>query len=310
MTIHQICYNNVGEFMRDYVIIGHAYNKTVRIYTATSTELVSHAQYIHKTWPTASAALGRFLTASAMMGLMYKDDERLTLRIKGDGPIGSMTVEANGQGEVRADISNPNVYFTYEQGPKKGKLNVSKAVGQGFLYVTKDLNMKEYYTSTSELVSGEIAEDFTYYFTTSEQTNSSVGLGVLVNPDQSIETSGGYIIQLMPGVTEQTIQTLETMIQSLKPVTTLLQEGHTPETLFDLLSNHEGVILKKSPISYHCPCSYDGFLNSLSSLSASALEPLAYEDHGAEITCHFCKKTYHVSEHDILEIIEKKKLAL
>jgi molecular chaperone Hsp33 len=300
----------VGDFMKDYVMIGHAYNKTVRIYTALSTTLVNQAQHIHQSFPTASAAMGRFLTVSAMMGLMYKDEERLTLRIKGDGPIGSMTVEANGKGEVRLDISNPNVYFVYEEGPKKGKLNVAKGVGNGFLYVTKDLNMKEYYTSTSELISGEIAEDFTYYFTTSEQTNSSVGLGVLVNPDYSIEASGGYIIQLMPGVTEETISKLESLISTLKPVTTLIKEGHTPETIFDLLSSSEGTILKKTEIKYFCPCSYDGFMRSLNSLSIDALEPLAYEDHGAEITCHFCHKTYHIVEDDLITLIEKKKLAL
>ncbi len=296
--------------MKDYVVIGQAYNKTVRIYTALSTELVNQAQSIHQSWPTASAAAGRFLTASAMMGLMYKDDERLTLRIKGDGPIGSMTVEANGQGDVRIDILNPAVYFTYEDGPKKGKLNVSKAIGKGFLFVTKDLNMKDYYTSSSELISGEIAEDFTYYFTTSEQTNSSVGLGVLVNPDQSIEVSGGYIIQLMPGVEEQTISQLESIISNLHAVTDLYQHGHTPETLFELLSNQTGQILKKAPIQYVCPCSYDRFLNSLSSLSVEALTPLVEEDHGAEITCHFCHKTYHIQEEDISLLIEKKKLAL
>lgn len=296
--------------MKDYVVIGHAYNKTVRIYTALSTELVNQAQSIHQSWPTASAAAGRFLTASAMMGLMYKDDERLTLRIKGDGPIGTMTVEANGQGDVRIDIFNPSVYFTYEDGPKKGKLNVSKAIGKGFLFVTKDLNMKDYYTSSSELISGEIAEDFTYYFTTSEQTNSSVGLGVLVNPDQSIEISGGYIIQLMPGVEEKTILQLESIISNLHAVTDLYQNGHTPETLFDLLSNQTGQILKKAPIQYVCPCGYERFLTSLSSLSIEALTPLVEEDHGAEITCHFCHKTYHIKEDDISILIEKKKLAL
>jgi len=292
--------------MEDYVLIGHAYNKTVRIYTALTTKTVETAHVLHQTWPTASAALGRFLTASAMMGLMYKDNERLTLRIKGDGPIGSMTVEANGLGEVRADISNPEVYMTYHDGPKKGKLAVGKAVGEGFLFVTKDLLMKEYYTSSSTLQTGEIADDFTYYFTTSEQTNSSVGLGVLVNPDQSIQTSGGYILQLMPGVTEETIAEIETMISNLKPITTLYEAGETPETLFERLSKNTGVILDKRPIQYKCPCSYEGFLTSLSTLSDEALKPLADEDHGAHITCHFCKKEYNISESDIRLLIEKK----
>jgi len=292
--------------MEDYVLIGHAYNKTVRIYTALTTKTVETSRILHQTWPTASAALGRFLTVSAMMGHMYKDNERLTLRIKGDGPIGSMTVEANGLGEVRADITNPEVYMTYHDGPKKGKLAVGKAVGEGFLFVTKDLLMKDYYTSSSALQTGEIADDFTYYFTTSEQTNSSVGLGVLVNPDQSIQTSGGYILQLMPGVTEETITEIENIISNLEPITTLYESGETPETLLDRLSNHTGVILEKKPISYTCPCSYEGFLTSLSSLSKESLIPLVEEDHGAHIKCHFCKKEYDITEDDIRFIIEKK----
>ncbi len=292
--------------MEDYVLIGHAYNKTVRIYTALTTKTVETARILHQTWPTASAALGRFLTVSAMMGLMYKDNERLTLRIKGDGPIGSMTVEANGLGEVRADITNPEVYMTYHDGPKKGKLAVGKAVGEGFLFITKDLLMKDYYTSSSALQTGEIADDFTYYFTTSEQTNSSVGLGVLVNPDQSIQTSGGYILQLMPGVTEETITEIENIISNLEPITTLYESGETPETLLDRLSNHTGIILEKKPISYTCPCSYEGFLTSLSSLSKESLIPLVEEDHGAHIKCHFCKKEYDITEDDIRFIIEKK----
>lgn len=292
--------------MKDYVVIGHAFNNTVRIYTSVTTELVSEAQKIHQMWPTASAALGRFLTVSGMMGLMYKDDERITLRIKGDGPIGSMTVEASGSGLLRADILNPHVYVTYEDGPKKGKLNVSKAVGNGFLFVTKDLHLKDYYTSTSELVSGEIADDFTYYYTTSEQTHSSVGLGVLVNPDQSIQASGGYIVQLMPGVSEETITALESIVSNVTSITELLTEGHTPESLFNMLSLNEGVILNKVPLTYACPCSYQGFLNSLSALSKEALMPLAFEDHGAEITCHFCKKTYFITESDLTDLIEKK----
>lgn len=292
--------------MEDYVLIGHAYNKTVRIYTALTTKTVETARILHQTWPTASAALGRFLTVSAMMGLMYKDNERLTLRIKGDGPIGSMTVEANGLGEVRADIANPEVYMTYHDGPRKGKLAVGKAVGEGFLFVTKDLLMKDYYTSSSALQTGEIADDFTYHFTTSEQTNSSVGLGVLVNPDQSIQTSGGYILQLMPGVTEETITEIENIISNLEPITTLYESGETPETLLDRLSNHTGVILEKKPISYTCPCSYEGFLTSLSSLSKESLIPLVEEDHGAHIKCHFCKKEYDITEDDIRFILEKK----
>lgn len=292
--------------MKDYAIIGQAYNKTVRIYAATTKELVQEAQTIHHTWPTASAALGRLLTASVMMGLMYKDGERITLRIQGDGPIKYMIAEANGRGQVRGDIGNPEVYLRYETGPKAGKLNVSQAVGNGFLYITKDLLMKNYYTSSSELVSGEIADDFTYYFTKSEQTNSSVGLGVLVNPDTTIQSSGGYILQLMPGATEETIASLERVINNLPSMTSHFNEGKTPEDLFERLSDGSGEILKKIDLSYYCPCSYEGFLNSLNALSAESLAPLAYEDHGAHIKCHFCHKEYDITENDLIELIKNK----
>ena len=292
--------------MKDYAIIGHAYNKTVRIYAATTKQLVQEAQSIHHSWPTASAALGRLLTAGALMGLMYKDGERITLRIQGDGPIKYMIAEANGSGQVRADIGNPEVYIKYESGPKAGKLNVSQAVGNGFLYVTKDLLMKHYYTSSSELVSGEIAEDFTYYFTKSEQTNSSVGLGVLVNPDTTIQSSGGYILQLMPGASEETVATLENLILNLPSMTSHFNAGKTPEDLFEMLSDASGEILKKVDIEYHCPCSYEGFLNSLNALSVETLTPLVEEDHGAHIKCHFCHKEYHISEHDLIALIKEK----
>lgn len=306
MKFLQLCYNINGDKMKDYAIIGHAYHKTVRIYAATTKQLVQEAQSIHQSWPTASAALGRLLTAGAMMGLMYKDGERITLRIQGDGPIKYMIAEANGRGQVRADIGNPEVYIKYETGPKAGKLNVSQAVGNGFLYITKDLLMKNYYTSSSELVSGEIAEDFTYYFTKSEQTNSSVGLGVLVNPDTTIQSSGGYILQLMPGASEETVDSLEKIIQGLPSMTSHFNAGKTPEDLFEMLSDDTGEILKKINLEYHCPCSYEGFLNSLNALSVETLTPLVEEDHGAHIKCHFCHKEYHISEDDLTSLIKEK----
>jgi len=293
---------------QDYALIGYAYNKTVRIYVATSTQLVEDMRNIHDTWPTATAALGRFLTASAMMGLMYKDEERITLRIKGDGPIGSMIVEANTFGEVRADISNPHVYLTYEDGPKHGKLNVSKAVGQGFLHVTKDLGMKDYFTSSSELQTGEIGDDFTYYFALSEQIPSSVGLGVLVNVDQSVLASGGYILQLMPNIEEETILYLEQLIANLPPMSSLIESGKSPEDILGLLANHSEQILLKKEIKYACHCSKDGFAKSLSALDEKTLNELIHEDGQAEIACHFCKKTYLFDKGELETIqIERKK---
>jgi molecular chaperone Hsp33 len=293
--------------MKDYALIAYAYNKEVRLYVATSTHLVEEARIIHDTWPTATAALGRFLTASAMMGLMYKEGERITLRIKGDGPIGSMLVEANTLGEVRAEISNPHVYLKYDDEIKKNKLNVGAAVGQGFLHVTKDLGMKDFFTSSSELQTGEIGDDFTYYFALSEQIPSSVGLGVLVDIDQHVLASGGYILQLMPNASEQTISTIENLIKTLSPVTQMIHEGKQPEDILSILANHTEQILSKHQISYTCHCSKKGFSKSLSALDQETLNQLIHEDGQAEIKCHFCGKEYHFSKDELQKIKEYQK---
>ncbi len=287
--------------MKDYAIISYAYDKTVRIYASKTTDLVEEARQIHKTWPTASAAFGRFLTASAMMGLMYKQGERITLRIKGNGPIGSMLVETNPNGEVRGEITNPNVYIKYNSGPKEGKLNVGAAVGQGFIFVTKDLNMKEYFTSSAQLQTGEIADDFTYYFVVSEQVPSSVSLGVLVNTDQSILASGGYILQLMPGVKEETIAKIEEILKTIKPMSTLINEGKTPEDITNILSDGHYQLLSKHELKYHCPCTKDGFAKSLSALPKTDLDELIEDGH-AEIECHFCHKKYQFNKEELQAI--------
>ena len=293
--------------MNDYAVKSYAYNKEVRIYTASSTHLVEESRRIHQTWPTATAALGRTLTVSAMMGLMYKDEETITVRIKGDGPIGSLLVEANAKGEVRGEISNPRVYLKYEDGPKKGKLNVGAAVGRGFLHVTKDLKMKDYFTSSSELQTGEIGDDFTYYFALSEQTPSSVGVGVLVAPDMHVLAAGGYILQLMPNVREETIKKIEEVIKSIPPMSTLIQEGKTPEDILHLLACGTEHILEKHPISYTCHCTKDGFSRSLSALDEKTLHELIHEDGGAEIECHFCGKKYHFSKEELETIRDERK---
>lgn len=294
--------------MKDYAIISYAYNQTVRIYVASSTNLVEEARRIHETWPTATAALGRFLTVSAMMGLMYKNEEKLTLRIKGDGPIGTMLVEANSKGEVRAEIQNPKVYLKYEDGPKAGKLNVGAAIGEGFLHVTKDLLMKDFFTSSSELQTGEIGDDFTYYFALSEQIPSSVGVGVLVNTDQSVLASGGYIMQIMPNCTDETISTLEKLIPNLPPMSSLIQDGKTPEEILHMLALGTEQILKKSDISYTCNCSKDGFIKSLSALDEDTLHEIIHDDGQAEIECHFCKKKYLFSKEELKAIQINRRL--
>ena len=294
--------------MKDYALIATAYQNTVRIYVASSTNLVEEARNIHDTWPTATAAFGRFLTVSAMMGLMFKEGERITLRIKGDGPIGAMLVEANHLGEVRGEIQNPQIYIKYDEGPKAGKLNVGAAVGQGFLHITKDLGMKDFFTSSSTLQTGEIGDDFTYYFATSEQTPSSVGVGVLVDVDQHCLASGGYILQLMPNVTEETINHIETLIQNIPPMSTLIHEGKSPEDILHVLASGTEHILKKHDITYACHCSKDGFSRSLSALDEETLHTLIHDDGFAEIECHFCRKKYLFDKHELEHIrIQRKK---
>lgn len=288
--------------MNDYALIATAYQQTIRIYVATSTDLVEKARTIHGTWPTATAALGRFLTVSAMMGLMYKEEEKITLRIKGDGPIGNMLVEANSKGEVRGEIQNPEVYLKYESGPKAGKLAVGMAVGQGFLHVTKDLGMKDYFTSSSELQTGEIGDDFTYYFVISEQTPASVGVGVLVDTDQHVLASGGYILQVMPACSEETLSKIEQVIGNLPPVSSLIQDGKTPEDILHLLASGTEQILRKKEIQYACHCSKDGFARSLSALDEKTLDELIHEDGQAEIECHFCKTKYVFNQEELKTI--------
>ena len=292
--------------MNDYLLISTAYEQSVRIYVACSTNLVEEARKIHQTWPTATAAFGRFLTASVMMGMMYKDKERITLRIQGNGPIESMLVEANTFGEVRGEIKNPNVYMKYEDGPKKGKLNVGAAVGQGFLHITKDLGMKDFFTSSAELQTGEIGDDFTYYFATSEQTPSSVGVGVLVNIDQKVKASGGYILQVLPNASEETIVHLEEIISHLPPISTLIDHGQTPEEILSILSSGTEKILTKHPISYQCHCSREGFKKSLSTLDDQTLHAIIHEDGQAEIECHFCKKKYLFTKEELIGIKKDK----
>ncbi|MDD3067258.1 MAG: Hsp33 family molecular chaperone HslO [Acholeplasmataceae bacterium] len=293
--------------MKDYALIAYAYDQSVRIYVASSTNLVEKARQIHETWPTATAALGRVLTVSAMMGMMYKEGERITIRIKGDGPIGTLLVESNPLGEVRGEILNPNVYIKYENGPKAGKLNVGEAVGKGFLHVTKDLGMKDFFTSSSALQTGEIGDDFTYYFALSEQTPSSVGVGVLVNVDQTVLASGGYILQLMPNASEETIQKIEKTIGNFPAVSSLIQIGKTPEDILHMLSDGTEEILKKQPIDYVCRCSKDGFARSLSALDQETLNTLIHEDGQAEIECHFCHKKYTFTKEELINIEKNRK---
>lgn len=284
--------------MKNYALIATAYDNMVRIYIGNTSNLVEEARQIHKTLPTATAAFGRFLTVSGLMGLMYKDDEKLTLQIKGDGPIGTMLVESNGLGVVRGDIINPNVYI---RAKKEGKLDVGAAVGNGFLHITKDLNMKNPFTSSTELVSGEIAEDFANYFVVSEQTPSAVSLGVLVNVDQSVLSAGGFIVQVLPGASDEVITQLENSINGAGPISRWLNDGRTIEDMLGFISNGTQKVLATKELKYECNCSKDRFAKSLSALDNQTMDELI-EDDGIEVECHFCKTKYNFTKDELIKI--------
>lgn len=202
--------------MRDYLVKALAFDGQVRAYAAHTTATINEAQKKHYTWPTASAAMGRAMTAGAMMGAMLKGEEKITIKIEGGGPIGAILVDANARGEVRGYVAHPQTHFDLNE---QGKLDVRRAVGtDGMITVVKDLGLREHFSGQTPIVSGELGEDFTYYFVVSEQVPSSVGVGVLVNPDNSILAAGGFIIQIMPGAQEEVIATIEEKISNMTPV--------------------------------------------------------------------------------------------
>ena len=225
--------------MNDYLVRALAFDGKVRAFSVRTTDTVREAQQRHATWPTASAALGRSMTAGVMMGAMLKGEDKITVKVEGKGPIGAIIVDSNSKGEVRGYVSHPQTHFELNE---HGKLDVKRAVGtDGMLTIVKDLGMRDFFTGSVPLVSGELGEDFTYYFAASEQVPSSVGLGVLVNPDNSILASGGFIIQLMPGIEDDTISVIEEKLSSMEPVSTLIAKGLSPEELLQEILGEENV---------------------------------------------------------------------
>lgn len=284
--------------MKDYLVKALAYNDKVRAYAVCSTEIVSEAQRRHYTWPTASAALGRALTAGVMMGSMLKNDEKLTIKIDGGGPVGPILVDADAKGHVRGYITNPQVHFDLNE---HGKLDVRRAVGtSGFLSVVKDIGMRDYFTGQVPLVSGELGEDFTYYFAKSEQLPSSVGVGVLVNPDNTILAAGGFIIQLMPGTDEGTISEIENRLSTIEPISRQIEKGYTPEKILDEILGEGNVrILEKIPVSFQCTCSKERFANAIISLGKEEINDMIETDGQAEAHCHFCNEKYLYSREEL-----------
>lgn len=291
--------------MDNVLIRATAWNGQVRAFAARTTQMVEEWKQRHQASPTAVAALGRTITASAMMGAMLKGDERLVVQIKGGGPIGQIVVDANALGEVRGYVDEPQV----DVGPNAlGKLDVAAAVGtDGFLYITKDLGMKEPYRGSVPLVSGELAEDFTYYFAKSEQTPSAVALGVLFGKgDYTVKAAGGFIIQLLPGLSDEEIGEIEERLSQLPPFTTLLEQGlELDEILATVLGSVK--VLDSMELHLTCKCSREKVADTLVSLGVQELERLLEEDGQVELKCHYCNDTYLFQEPELHGIIEQIK---
>ncbi len=287
--------------MSDYLVKSLAYGGQVRAYAVRTTETVGEAQKRHHTWPTASAALGRAMTAGVMLGSMLKGEEKLTIKIEGGGPIGVILVDSNSKGEVRGYVTNPQTHFELNQ---YGKLDVARAVGtSGTLSVVKDLGLKEHFAGQVPLISGELGDDFTYYLVSSEQVPSSVGVGVLVNPDNTILAAGGFIIQLMPGTEEKTVEEIEKRLSTIEPISKLIQKGLTPEEILEEVLGEGNVkVIDKMPVQFRCQCSKERIANAIISLGKEEIQAMIDEDGEAEAQCHFCNEVYHFSKDELEEL--------
>lgn len=290
--------------MNDYLLKAIAFDGQIRAFAVKATDTVGEAQRRHDSWNTATAALGRTMVGSVMLGAMNKGEDVVTVRIQGDGPAGMIIVGANGRGDVKGYLQNPQVSLPLNN---KGKIDVRGAVGTtGSLSVMKDLGLKEPFSGQVPLVSGELGEDFTYYLANSEQVPSAVGLSVLVDTDDSVKASGGFMIQVMPGATEETITEIENRIKHIPMVSRLIEEGELPEEILNRLLGSENVkILDKMPVQFKCDCSSEKFSAALISLGTKELQEMIDEDHGAEAVCHFCNNKYMFSEADLSDLIQE-----
>ena len=286
--------------MKDYLLKAVACDEHVRVYICSSTALVEEARQRFDLWPTAAAALGRTLSVGSMMGSMLKSDkEQLTIRINGGGPIGTVLVDAYCDGHVRGFVSDPHVHYQYND---TGKLAVGIAVGkEGTLEVIKDLGMKENWSGTVELQSGEIGDDFAYYFTVSEQTPSAVSVGVLVDTDNHIISAGGLIVQMMPDATEDDSRKCEEVLGRLQPMSTLIRDKDSLEEILHEMFD-DVKILSSQDICFKCHCSKATMKRVLTTLSKEERMKMIEEDHGCEITCDFCNERYHFSEEELRDL--------
>lgn len=286
----------------DRLIRGIGMNDEIRIFSVDTTDTVNEAVSRHGAYPTAAAALGRSMTAGLMMGAMLKNEEKVTITVQGGGPIGAIVVDSDAKGNVRGYLGNPKVHFPLND---IGKLDVRRAVGtDGFLSVAKDIGLKDHFTGSTEIVSGELGEDFSYYFYASEQIPSIVALGVLVNPDNTIKAAGGFIIQVLPGASDETMEYLDARAKEMTPVSKLIDQGLSPEEIInEAIGEENWRSLDEMPVHFECNCSKDRFLNAIASLDSSEIIAMIQEDGGAEADCHFCRNKVWIEKEELQELI-------
>ena len=283
-----------------------AANAQIRAFACTTKETVETARAAHNTSPVVTAALGRLLSAGAMMGSMLKgEDELITLQIKGDGPVGGLTVTADGNGHVKGYANVPDVILPANA---QGKLDVGGALGLGVLSVIKDLGLKEPYVGQTELKTGEIGDDLTYYFATSEQVPSSVGLGVLMNKDNTVKCAGGFIVQVMPFIEDEVLNKLEANIQKIQSVTSMLDNGHTPEQMLEqVLEGLDLEITDTMPAQFYCNCSKKRIEKAIISIGKKEIQEMIDEGKEIEVKCHFCNTAYKYTVDELKELLKQAR---
>jgi len=289
--------------MNDYIIRATAADGTVRAFAAVTTNMVAKAKELHNMSPLATVAMGRTMTVTAMMSKMLKNKkDTITVQIRSDGPLGGIVTVADSFANVRGYVYNPQVYLPLNQ---SGKFDVARAVGEnGYLSVIRDIGLKEPYIGYVKLATGEIGDDIAYYFAFSEQIPSSVGLGVLIDRDESVLASGGFIVQLMPGAEEELIQHIESKISVMPPVTSMLSDGKKPEDILEfILGEKELKIIDTSNCSFSCNCSRERMERNLLTLGRDEIAEIIEQQHGAEIQCHFCNSRYFFTEEELRKLI-------
>jgi len=291
----------------DTLVRGTSMDGSIRVISAVTTDIVNEAVRIHNTYPVATAAMGRLLTAAAIMGATFKNEsDTLTLQIKGDGPLQSIVAVGDAQSRVRGYVANPYVDRPLNE---KGKLDVGGAIGQGFLTVIRDLGLKEPYIGQTPLVSGEIAEDISYYYAQSEQIPTAIGLGVLVDVDNTVISAGGFMIQMLPGSTDEMAQKLNETLKNLPAVSKLIKDGTTAEDLFFSISEGFDMLMDNNFVvpKYECKCSKDRMEEALVSIGEEELNAIIEEQGEAELTCHFCDNKYKFSKEELKNLLKRAK---